>query len=118
MKQYEITIDGQVYQVSLKEISAADAQQVTPAAKSAEPPTPVPAATSSGNGTTINAPMAGNVIKINCQPGQNVKAGDVLIILEAMKMENEIVAPEDGVISNVFIKEGDSVSSGQKMLGM
>lgn len=109
MKQYEITVDGQVYQVSLKEISEQEAAQASTI------PTAKPAATAAA-GKEVPAPMAGNVLIVNVKPGDRVAAGDTLLVLEAMKMENEIVSPIDGVVSEVMIEANQTVESGQLLI--
>src|SRR5690625_7891134 len=98
MKKYEIEINNEVYRVSVKELSAdADmssgqsSQSVDAETPTSTEPSAQPAAT--GDGEKIKAPMAGTILSVNVSPGQNVTKGDTLIILEAMKMENEIVAP-------------------------
>lgn len=113
MKHYEITVDGQVYQVTLREISEAEAKQKSTAApQPAAAPTQAPVS----SGTEIPAPMAGNVLSILVKPGDQVKTGDVLLILEAMKMENEIVSPMDGIVSEVLTETGQAVESGQLLI--
>ncbi|MGM0216162.1 biotin/lipoyl-containing protein [Enterococcus sp. AZ109] len=116
MKQYEITVDGQVYQVTLREISPEEAKQKSTAApvQPAEKKVPTPAS----SGAEIPAPMAGNVLSIHVKPGDQVKTGDVLLILEAMKMENEIVSPMDGVVSEVLVETGQTVESDQLLIMM
>ena len=124
MKKYEIEINNEVYRVTVKELPAdtdmttpAPAQvtaQATPAAK----PTPVtqPAQATSTSGTEVKAPMSGTIYKVVVSPGQAVSKGDVLIILEAMKMENEIVAPRDGVVGEIHVSPNESVQSDQLLL--
>ena len=130
MKKYEIEINNEVYRVTVKELPAdtdmtspapapapAPAQateQATPAAK----PTPVtqPAQATSASGTEVRAPMSGTIYKVVVSPGQAVSKGDVLIILEAMKMENEIVAPRDGVVGEIHVSPNESVQSDQLLL--
>ena len=89
-------------------------EQATPAAK----PTPVtqPAQATSASGTEVKAPMSGTIYKVVVSPGQAVSKGDVLIILEAMKMENEIVAPRDGVVGEIHVSPNESVQSDQLLL--
>ena len=67
-------------------------------------------------GQSVDAPMPGNIISVNVKPGQAVKKGDVLLILEAMKMENEIMAPIDGTVGSVAVNPGQTVQSGQQLL--
>ena len=66
----------------------------------------------------VNAPMPGTILDVKANPGAAVKAGDVLVILEAMKMENEIVAPQDGTVAAVNVKKGDSVNSGDVLVSL
>jgi biotin carboxyl carrier protein len=75
---------------------------------------PPPAATAAGE--VIKAPMPGNILKINCAQGASVKAGDILLILEAMKMENEILAPRDGVVAQVVTSKGSVVETGTPLV--
>ena len=107
MKAYKVTVNGNVYEITLEVIDKADIK--TPAATSAAAPaaTPVTAGTKS-----ITAPMPGTILKVNVQAGAAVKKGDVLMILEAMKMENEIMAPADGTVAAVNVAQGVSVEAG------
>ena len=111
MKQYEITLDGQVYKVSLREISEETAAQISNPSKEA-----TKESVGDSSGKEITAPMAGNILSINVSAGDRVKAGDTLVILEAMKMENEIVSPIDGVISSILVQQNQTVDSGQLLL--
>lgn len=113
MKKYEIEIDGQVYQVKVRELP--DDAVMTGPAKAASS-SQVAAATSQEEGKTMLAPMAGTILRILVKEGQHVKKGENLIVLEAMKMENEIVADEDGIIRRIFVKANDSVESDQPLL--
>ena len=74
---------------------------------------PAPAADPAGKGENINAPMPGNILDVRVANGQAVTAGQILMILEAMKMENEIIAPCAGTVSNLSVQKGSTVSSGQ-----
>lgn len=121
MKKYEIEINNEVYRVSVKELAAdADmsngqsAPNVQAETITSTEPSAQPAAT--GDGSEIKAPMAGTILSVNVSPGQNVTQGDTLIVLEAMKMENEIVAPTDGVVGEVFVNSSDRVESDQVLL--
>lgn len=80
------------------------------AAQPSAPATPAPAPVSE-SGTAVKAPMPGTILKVNVTAGQSVKAGDIMFILEAMKMENEIVAPSDGTVSQVVAAKGSSVAT-------
>ena len=107
MKAYKVTVNGTAYEITLEAIDAADVK-AAPAAAAA--PVSAPAAAPAG-GETVNAPMPGNVLDIKVANGASVKKGDVLIILEAMKMENEIMAPCDGTV-NVVVTKGSAVETG------
>ena len=109
MKKYRVNVNGTAYEVEIELIDA-NAVASAPAAPAAEA-APAPAAAPAG-GQTINAPMPGTILKVNVQNGQAVKKGDVLMILEAMKMENEIMAPCDGTVAGVAVAQGASVDSG------
>ncbi len=126
MKNYTITVNGNVYEVTVEEGSAAGVQAaankampapsapVPSAPKAAPAPSaPVKAASAgSEGGLKIAAPMPGKILGLKVNPGQTVKRGDVLVLLEAMKMENEIVAPSDGTVASVNVAIGDSVEAG------
>ena len=135
MKKYNITVNGTVYEVEVEEVggaftpsavavpTAAPAAPVaTPAAApaSAAAPAPAPAAAPAATGAAgsvkITAPMPGSILKINVTAGQAVAKGDVLCVLEAMKMENEIMAPSDGTVASVNTQKGASVNSGDLLL--
>ena len=106
MKKYRVTVNGTVYEVELEELtgSAPVSAPATPAAA------PAPAAPAAGE--QICAPMPGNILAVNVTAGQAVKKGDVLMVLEAMKMENEIMCPRDGVVASVHTSKGSAVESG------
>ena len=107
MKAYKVTVNGTAYEITLEAIDAADVKAAP--APAATPAAPVAAAPAGGE--SVNAPMPGNILDIKVANGSAVKKGDVLIILEAMKMENEIVAPCDGTV-NVVVTKGASVETG------
>lgn len=106
MKKYRVTVNGTVYEVELEELTGS-APVSAPAAPAAAPAPVAPAA-----GEQICAPMPGNILAVNVTAGQAVKKGDVLMVLEAMKMENEIMCPRDGVVASVNTSKGASVESG------
>ncbi len=118
MKKYNVTVNGTAYEITLEVVDAADvkaapAVQAAPAPAAA--PTPAPAAAPApvaAGGETVNSPMPGTILSVNVQNGAAVKKGDVLMILEAMKMENEIIAPCDGTIASVNVQNGASVETG------
>ena len=108
MKAYKVNVNGNVYEITLEVIDKADIK--TPAAPAAAPA--APAAPAAAGAQTIAAPMPGTILKVNVSNGQAVKKGDVLMILEAMKMENEILAPCDATVASVNVAQGASVDSG------
>jgi len=111
MKAYKVTVNGTVYEITLEVVDKSEIK--TPAAPTAAPaPAATPAAAPATGATTITAPMPGTILKVNVTNGQTVKKGDVLMVLEAMKMENEIMAPADGTVSSVSVASGASVESG------
>ena len=99
MKKYRVTVNGTVYEVELEELTGS-APVSAPAAPAAAPAPAAPAAPAAGE--QICAPMPGNILAVNVTAGQTVKKGDVLMVLEAMKMENEIMCPRDGVVAFSF----------------
>lgn len=126
MKKYLITVKGISYEVEVEEIKenqppqpkqapVAAAPVVKPAAVQAAPKAPTPRPATSG-GKSITAPMPGSIFKVMVKPGDTVKKGDVVIILEAMKMENEIFAAEDGTVATVAVTEGATVNTGDVLV--
>ena len=115
MKYYNITVNGVAYSVSVEE-TAAGAAPVA-AAPVAAPAAPKAAAGAAG-AVAVKAPMPGNILDVKVAAGASVKAGDVLVILEAMKMENEIVAPQDGTVASINVNKGDTVNSGDVLVSM
>ncbi|MBT1443362.1 sodium-extruding oxaloacetate decarboxylase subunit alpha [Shewanella sp. JM162201] len=122
---YTVTVDGQRYVVEvadggeIRQIQAADGTQSSIAAPIATPSAPSAQPSHSGTETeALCAPLSGNIFKVHVAPGEQVRAGDVVIILEAMKMETEIRAQADGVIARVWVKEGDSVAVGASLLSL
>lgn len=124
MKQYNITVNGKTYEVAVEEIGGAPSAPVfsAPAAPRAAAPraaAPAPKAapvTAPAGGEMVSAPMPGTILDIKVTEGQAVKAGDILLILEAMKMENEIVAPVDATVKAIHTSKGTSVSSGDALI--
>ena len=116
MKQLKITVNGTTYDVLVEEVGAESA--ATPVAAAAPTPTPAaPApAAAPASGEAVVAPMPGVILSVAVSAGQNVKKGDVLCTLEAMKMENEIYAPRDGVVAAVSVVKGESVESGKALV--
>ena len=121
MKNYTITVNGNVYDVTVEEGTGSTAGAAKAAAPKAAAPKAAPkaAAPACAQGAVkVNAPMPGKILKVNVNAGAAVKKGDVLLVLEAMKMENEICAPQDGTVATVECAAGDSVESGKVLVSM
>ena len=124
--KYKVTLNNRVYEVEVEMGQAMlidEYDAVAPAAPAA--PTAVPAASAAlaavpaaalASGEVVKAPMPGNILKINVAPGQKVEEGDVLIVLEAMKMENEIVATKSGTVAQVAVSKGAVVETGAPLV--
>ena len=116
MKKYNVTVNGTAYEVTLEAVDASEVKAAP--AQSAQAPSPAPApavapaAPVSGGKETITSPMPGNILNVNVTNGAAVKMGDVLMILEAMKMENEIMSPCDGTVLSVNVTKGATVETG------
>lgn len=129
--KYQVSLNGKQFEVevekgSVSAVPTGAAPASTPAAAAPAPaaasapaaaPAPAPAAAPAG-GETVAAPMPGTILDIRCTAGQAVKGGDVLFILEAMKMENEICAPHDGTVGSVCVQKGASVQTGAALCTM
>lgn len=113
MKIYKVKVNGKVYEVELESVSEASGSIVSE--KKADAPAPA-APTASGEGTPLLSPIQGTVLKINVSEGSSVKKGDVLLVIEAMKLENDIVAPKDGVIKGIKVSKGQNVNSKDQLL--
>lgn len=111
MKSYTITVNGNVYDVTVEENGAATAPAVAPRRAVAAPAAKPAAAAGAGN-VKIEAGAAGKVFKIESSVGTAVKKGDAILILEIMKMETPVVAPEDGTVASINVNVGDMVESG------
>ena len=130
--KYKVTLKGRTYEV---EVEAGEAilldeyEAIAPSAPAAAPAAAAPAAAPApaaaaapaapavtGAGDPVNAPMPGNILKVNVSQGQAVKSGDVLCVLEAMKMENEIMAPKDGTVTQVLVSKGANVDTGAPLV--
>ena len=110
MKKYRVNVNGTQYDITL-EVLEGEAAVAPKAAPAPAAPKAAPA-----GGQSVNAPMPGTILAVNVKAGQAVKKGDVLIMLEAMKMENEIMAPVDGTVSAVNVTKGQSVQSGDVLV--
>lgn len=122
--KFRVTLNGKTYEVEAEKgapmpetvytvPAAAPAPAVEAPAAAAPAPAPAPAAVS---GTVVSSPLPGNVLALEVNPGEAVKAGQVLVLIEAMKMENEIVAPCDGVVKQILVNKGAVVATGDKLL--
>lgn len=109
MKAYRVNVNGNVYEITLEVIDKADIKAAP--APAAQAPA-APAAPVAEGAKTVTAPMPGNILKVNVTSGQAVKKGELLMILEAMKMENEIMAPADCTVASVNVTPGTTVEAG------
>lgn len=129
MRKFMINVNGNSYEVEVEEVTeggvvsrpSTPAPKAAPVAPAAPKAAPAPKAEKkelvvSQGQEVIEAPMPGNIWKIIAKEGDEVKAGDILLILEAMKMENEIVAPRDGIVSSINTTEGSAVNTGDKLV--
>ena len=111
MKKYKVNVNGTEYEITLEVVDGA--APVAPAAPAPAAAAPAPAApVANAEGEQVASPMPGTILSVNVKPGDAVKAGQVLMILEAMKMENEIMAGVDGTIAAVNVQQGASVETG------
>ncbi|MDE6386064.1 MAG: biotin/lipoyl-binding protein [Eubacterium sp.] len=118
MKRYTITVNGTPYDVTVDEAgsapaSAPSAAPAAPVAASAPAAKAAPAASGTEGAVKVEAPMPGTILDVKTSVGASVNSGDVLCILEAMKMENDIVAPSAGTVASIAVNKGDSVEAGQ-----
>lgn len=123
MKNYTITVNGNVYDVVVEEGASTGAPVAAkaPAAPKAAPkaaPAAAPKAAGAAGSVKVEAGAAGKIFKIEASVGQNVKAGDAVVILEAMKMEIPVVAPQDGTIASIDVAVGDAVEAGAVLATM
>ena len=113
MKRFNITVNGKAYDVAVEEVTDGSAPVVATAPVSAPKPAPAPATAPApaGAGEKVTAPMPGTILDVKVNVGDTVTKGQAIMVLEAMKMENDIVAPCDGKIASVTVKKGDQVNS-------
>ncbi len=127
--KYKVNLNGKIYEVEVEEGKAmlldeyeakAPAQPAAAApaapAPAAAAPAPAASAAPTAAGFNVTSPLPGNILSINVQNGQSVKAGDVLIVIEAMKMENEVLAPQDGTVKQILVSKGAVVATGDTLL--
>lgn len=129
MRKFSITVNGQAYEVEVEEIGGAPVFAAAPAPAAAAPApaaapkaAPAPAAAPKANvpagGEPVNCPMPGTILDVKVSVGQAVKNGDTLVVLEAMKMENEIAAPRDGVVASINVTKGATVGTGDVLISL
>ena len=117
MRKFNVNVNGKIYVVEIEETgAAAPVTQAAPAPQATPAPAAAPAPVA-GGAVNVEAPMPGTILDVKVQVGATVKAGDVLCILEAMKMENEILAPQDGTVKSVVTK-GSTVNTGDILVGL
>jgi len=113
-RKFRIKIDGKVFEAEVEEIGGTPS--VAPKAAAPSRPAPVSAAPLPVSGNTVVAPMPGKIIAIKVSPGQKIQTGDSVVILEAMKMEQNIKSPLSGTVKDVLVKEGETVKKEQALL--
>lgn len=126
--KYKVTLNGKTYEVEVEQgkailldeyeavAPAAPAPAVAPAAAAPAAAAPAPAAAVTAAGETVAAPMPGTVLRVEVTQGASVKAGQLLVVLEAMKMENEILAPKDGTVAQIVAPKGSTVETGSPLI--
>lgn len=116
MKNYTITVNGNVYNVTVEEGMTTGAPVAMTAPKAVAPAAPAaPAASGTAGSVKVNSPMPGKIVGVNAKVGDAVKKGQVILVLEAMKMENDVVAPEDGTVASVNVAVGSTVEAGETL---
>lgn len=131
-KKFRIVVDGVEYQVEVEEMTGGKTETVSAASRSATPvapakpapqqapPTPAPKTgkPAAAGKDTVVAPLQGKIWQVPVQAGDSVKAGDILVVIEAMKMENEVVAPHDAVVDEIHVTKGDAVKAGDLLVSL
>lgn len=118
MKSYSITVDGKVYDVTVEEKGAGSAPTIAPLAPAAPAAAPQAAPAAGGGSIQVEAGAAGKVFKITSSVGASLSKGDEIMVLEVMKMETPVVAPEDGVLKSINVSEGEAVEAGHLLATM
>ena len=122
MRKFVISVNGNSYDVEVEEVkdgvSAARPVQVSPVKEAAAAPVTTASVTPATGSVTVAAPMPGTIVSVAVKAGDSVKKGDVLCILEAMKMENEISAPSDGTVASVNVNAGQTVNPGDVLMSL
>lgn len=118
MKSYTITVNGVAYDVTVEEGAGSPAPAAAPKAAPKAAPAAKPAAAAAAGAIEVKASVPGKVCKVEANVGQAVKAGDAIIVLEAMKMEIPVVAPQDGTVAGINVAVGDSVENGDVLASM
>lgn len=118
MKNYTITVNGVAYDVTVEEGTGSAAAPVAKAAPKAAPKAAAPAAAAGAGSVKVTASVPGKVFKVEASVGQSVKAGDPIVILEAMKMEIPVVAPQDGTVASIDVAPGTAVENGDVLATM
>lgn len=130
MKRFTITVNGRAYDVQVEENNSAAGAVPAPAPIPVAAPVPVPAAAAPApapaqatsavpeGAEVINSPMPGTILDVRVSVGSKIKKGDVLLILEAMKMENEILSPHDATVAAIHVNKGDSVETGKALVSL
>ena len=116
MKNYTITVNGTAYDVTVEENGSGAASAPAAAAPAAPKAAPAAPKASAAGGTPINAPMRGTIVEVKVKVGDKVTNGTVVAVLEAMKMENDIVCDKDGVVAAICVNKGESVETGAPVI--
>lgn len=111
MKKYNITVNGTTYEVVVEEVASGASHTPVYSAPVSTASTPKSQPTAVGGANKVHAPMPGTILEVKVAPGQTVKKGDVICVLEAMKMENDIPSPCDGVVASVLVQKGSTVAA-------